>query len=146
MYVTGPTGGRLVTVFSAPDYPQFQAVGRDEDRTRNKAAVATLAGPAWDDPEFVQFEAALPRPEVGGRGGAHGCVVLRAGVGCLVLRAPDGALAILLPVQSDPMFRYQERSNIAASRLQPRCEVILNPGTRAKKLTCRRCLTTTLTP
>ncbi|GBF98615.1 hypothetical protein Rsub_10804 [Raphidocelis subcapitata] len=55
--------GRLVTVFSAPDYPQFQAVPSDEDRTRNKAAAARLAAPGWDSASFVQWEAALPRPK-----------------------------------------------------------------------------------
>jgi hypothetical protein len=56
-------GGQLLTVFSAPDYPQFQ-VGGDEDRTRNKAAAVRLERPGWDEPSFVQWEAALPRPKV----------------------------------------------------------------------------------
>jgi hypothetical protein len=51
-----------VTVFSAPDYPQFQAVASDEERTRNKAAAVRLAAPSWDSATFVQWEAALPRP------------------------------------------------------------------------------------
>ena len=55
------TGGQVVTVFSAPDYPQFQV---DEDRYRNKAAIAILGPPNYDAPTFKQFEAALPRPQV----------------------------------------------------------------------------------
>lgn len=53
-----------MTVFSAPDYPQFQAVDADEKRTRNKAAAARLTAPGWDAPEFVQWDAVLPRPHV----------------------------------------------------------------------------------
>ncbi|CAG9464490.1 unnamed protein product [Pedinophyceae sp. YPF-701] len=51
--------GRLVTVFSAPDYPQFQV---DEERTHNRAAVALLKGPHWHEPSFMQFSA-VPRPQ-----------------------------------------------------------------------------------
>ena len=56
--------GRLLTVFSAPDYPQFQPVDDPADRFDNLAAVAVLAGPRWDDPLMMQYEAVLPRPEV----------------------------------------------------------------------------------
>ncbi|KAK9814926.1 hypothetical protein WJX73_002193 [Symbiochloris irregularis] len=48
--------GDLVTVFSAPDYPQHQACP-EEDRYHNLAAVAVLRGstaPSWADPEFLQ--------------------------------------------------------------------------------------------
>lgn len=34
------------------------------ERYRNLGAVAVLKGPEWDDPEFVQFEAVHPRPDV----------------------------------------------------------------------------------
>ncbi|KAL4457690.1 hypothetical protein ABPG75_012555 [Micractinium tetrahymenae] len=49
--------GKLYTVFSAPQYPQFGALQHD-----NLGAVAVLAPPRWDEPRFVQFGAA-PRPE-----------------------------------------------------------------------------------
>ncbi|KAK9839890.1 hypothetical protein WJX84_007689 [Apatococcus fuscideae] len=52
--------GKLYTVFSAPDYPQFQA---DEDeRYNNVASVAVLSSPSYDEPRFVQYSAVLPRP------------------------------------------------------------------------------------
>ena len=51
-----------MTVFSAPDYPQFQADG--EERYNNKAAVAVLSHPGYDEPQFVQYSAVLPRPAV----------------------------------------------------------------------------------
>lgn len=60
-----PTGGQLVTVFSAPDYPHFKAPGAEE-HTPNKTVVVQLKAPGWDMPGVVQFEAALPRPKVGG--------------------------------------------------------------------------------
>ncbi|KAL4550811.1 hypothetical protein Ndes2526B_g08910 [Nannochloris sp. 'desiccata'] len=53
--------GRLLTIFSAPDYPQFMADG--VDRYKNKAAVAVLSGPDYDTPVMKQYEAALPRPK-----------------------------------------------------------------------------------
>lgn len=55
-----------MTVFSAPDYPQF--VADDAERSHNKAAVAVLSAPDYATPRMVQFEADLPRPEVGGWG------------------------------------------------------------------------------
>lgn len=55
-------GGKLVTLFSAPDYPQFQVEG--EDRYRNAAAYIVLRPPAYDTAEVHHFEAVLPRPEV----------------------------------------------------------------------------------
>ena len=54
--------GKLYTVFSAPQYPQFGAL-----QHQNLGAVAVLAGPRWDEPRFVQFDAA-PRPQVRGLG------------------------------------------------------------------------------
>ena len=36
----------------------------DQERYQNLGAVAVLSGPGWDDPDFVQFEAVLPRPDV----------------------------------------------------------------------------------
>lgn len=53
--------GRLLTIFSAPDYPQFMADG--VDRYKNKAAVAVLSGPDYDTPVMKQYEASLPRPK-----------------------------------------------------------------------------------
>eukprot|EP00890_Picochlorum_soloecismus_P005004 jgi/Picsp_1/5504/NSC_02863-R1_serine threonine-protein phosphatase 7 len=52
--------GKLVTVFSAPDYPQF--ICADTERYRNKAAVIVLSAPDYSTPTIKQFEAVLPRP------------------------------------------------------------------------------------
>mmetsp|Transcript_19846 Transcript_19846/g.63159 ORF Transcript_19846/g.63159 Transcript_19846/m.63159 type:complete len:428 (-) Transcript_19846:237-1520(-) len=52
--------GRLVTVFSAPDYPQFVAEG--ENRVHNQGAFIRLRGPDFTDPQPVCFDAA-PRPK-----------------------------------------------------------------------------------
>lgn len=54
--------GKLMTVFSAPDYPQFQP--SSEDRFNNLGAVAVLRGSHdnFATPEMVEFPAA-PRPE-----------------------------------------------------------------------------------
>jgi serine/threonine-protein phosphatase 5 len=51
--------GQLATLFSAPDYPQFYAEG--EARAFNRAAVAVLRPPHYDEPEVLVFSAA-PRP------------------------------------------------------------------------------------
>jgi len=51
--------GKLVTVFSAPDYPQFQDEG---DRTNNRAAVVILKAPDYTTPIPAYFEAVKPRP------------------------------------------------------------------------------------
>lgn len=53
--------GKLITVFSAPDYPQFQAT---EDRYRNKGAYIVLEPPDYDTPGFRSYEAVTPRPKV----------------------------------------------------------------------------------
>ncbi|XP_019056233.1 PREDICTED: serine/threonine-protein phosphatase 7 [Tarenaya hassleriana] len=53
--------GRLITLFSAPDYPQFQAT---EERYKNKGAYIVLQPPDFDAPLFRSFEAVTPRPEV----------------------------------------------------------------------------------
>eukprot|EP00898_Chlorokybus_atmophyticus_P008303 jgi/Chlat1/8474/Chrsp80S07871 len=53
--------GQLITVFSAPDYPQFQ---ESEDRYNNRAAYAILTGPDYAVPRIEQFSAVLPRPKV----------------------------------------------------------------------------------
>uniref|UniRef100_A0A2P2JV86 Serine/threonine-protein phosphatase n=1 Tax=Rhizophora mucronata TaxID=61149 RepID=A0A2P2JV86_RHIMU len=53
--------GKLITLFSAPDYPQFQAT---EERYKNKGAYIVLKPPGFDEPEFHSFEAIVPRPEV----------------------------------------------------------------------------------
>lgn len=55
--------GRLMTVFSAPDYPQF--VPESHARYNNKAALAVLTAPDYAAPTFLQFEAVRPRPMVG---------------------------------------------------------------------------------
>ncbi|KAG2243777.1 hypothetical protein Bca52824_094381 [Brassica carinata] len=41
--------GKLITIFSAPDYPQFQAT---EERYRNKGAYIILQAPDFSDPQF----------------------------------------------------------------------------------------------
>lgn len=53
--------GKLITVFSAPDYPQFQAT---EERYKNKGAYIVLDPPNFDIPVFHSFEAVTPRPKV----------------------------------------------------------------------------------
>ncbi|KAL3525136.1 hypothetical protein ACH5RR_013508 [Cinchona calisaya] len=53
--------GKLITVFSAPDYPQFQAT---DDRYRNKGAYVILEPPHFDTPVFHSFDAITPRPLV----------------------------------------------------------------------------------
>ncbi len=55
--------GKLVTVFSAPDYPQFQP--SQEDRFNNLGAVAVLRGSHdnYASPEMIEYSAA-PRPQV----------------------------------------------------------------------------------
>lgn len=57
---SGPNG-KLVTVFSAPDYPQF--LGSDELRISNKGAIIVLNAPDYASPEVVRFSASK-RPEV----------------------------------------------------------------------------------
>jgi hypothetical protein len=52
-----------VTLFSAPDYPQFMADG--EARYHNRAAVLHLNAPGYSTPQVESFEAVLPRPQVG---------------------------------------------------------------------------------
>ena len=50
-----------MTVFSAPDYPQFQTT---EQRYCNLGAVLRLSEPDYATPEPLQFAAQLPRPPV----------------------------------------------------------------------------------
>ncbi|CAN6983305.1 unnamed protein product [Brassica oleracea var. botrytis] len=52
--------GKLITIFSAPDYPQFQAT---RERYRNKGAYIILQAPDLSDPLFRSFEAVTPRPK-----------------------------------------------------------------------------------
>ncbi|KAL3146432.1 hypothetical protein ABBQ32_003111 [Trebouxia sp. C0010 RCD-2024] len=56
------TPGNLMTVFSAPDYPQFQP--SNEDRFNNLGAVAVLRGShgSYTSPEMVEYSA-VPRPQ-----------------------------------------------------------------------------------
>ncbi|XP_054775892.1 serine/threonine-protein phosphatase 7 isoform X4 [Prosopis cineraria] len=53
--------GKMITLFSAPDYPQFQAT---DDRYNNKGAYVVLEPPHFDNPVFHCFEAVIPRPKV----------------------------------------------------------------------------------
>ncbi|KAF6150433.1 hypothetical protein GIB67_023932 [Kingdonia uniflora] len=53
--------GKLITIFSAPDYPQYQAT---EERFNNKGAYVVLEPPHFDVPIFHTFEAITPRPKV----------------------------------------------------------------------------------
>ncbi|CAK9140960.1 unnamed protein product [Ilex paraguariensis] len=53
--------GKLITLFSAPDYPQFQAT---EERYKNKGAYIVLEPPDFYTPRFHSFEAITPRPKV----------------------------------------------------------------------------------
>lgn len=52
--------GKLVTLFSAPDYPQFQAT---VERFNNKGAYIVLEPPDFTSPVFQSFEAVRPRPK-----------------------------------------------------------------------------------
>ncbi|XP_057491642.1 serine/threonine-protein phosphatase 7-like [Actinidia eriantha] len=52
--------GKLITLFSAPDYPQFQAT---EERYKNKGSYIVLQPPHFDSPVFHSFEAITPRPK-----------------------------------------------------------------------------------
>ncbi|CAI9758085.1 unnamed protein product [Fraxinus pennsylvanica] len=52
--------GKLITLFSAPDYPQFQAT---EERYKNKGAYVVLEPPDFDSPVFHSFDAVTPRPK-----------------------------------------------------------------------------------
>lgn len=63
-YSTDHSGdsGKLMTVFSAPDYPQYQ---EGESRINNEGAVLVLMGPDFATPEAKCFTAA-PRPAYGG--------------------------------------------------------------------------------
>lgn len=53
--------GKLITLFSAPDYPQFQAT---PERHKNRGAYIVLEPPEFDTPVFHSFEAITPRPKV----------------------------------------------------------------------------------
>ena len=54
--------GKLCTVFSAPDYPQFIEAG--DTRHNNAATFVRLRGDTeWAEPEPTAFSAARPRPE-----------------------------------------------------------------------------------
>ncbi|XP_024384403.1 serine/threonine-protein phosphatase 7 isoform X2 [Physcomitrium patens] len=53
--------GKLITLFSAPDYPQFQA---SANRYNNKGAYIVLEAPDFSVPHFFEFEAVQPRPKV----------------------------------------------------------------------------------
>ncbi|KAI8031726.1 Serine/threonine-protein phosphatase 7 [Camellia lanceoleosa] len=58
--------GKLITLFSAPDYPQFQisCISRFATRRyKNKGAYIVLEPPHFDSPVFLSFEAITPRPK-----------------------------------------------------------------------------------
>lgn len=59
---TGPGVPPALAPCSAPDYPQFMP--DEAERYNNLAAVAVLTGPDWATPNFRQFAAAHPRPDV----------------------------------------------------------------------------------
>ncbi|CAA7014182.1 unnamed protein product [Microthlaspi erraticum] len=50
----------LITLFSAPDHPQFQDT---EERRNNKGAYIILQIPEYEEPEIHVFEAVSPRPK-----------------------------------------------------------------------------------
>lgn len=52
--------GKLITLFSAPDYPQFQA---GNHRYNNKGAYILLEAPDFSSPKIFTFAAVLPRPK-----------------------------------------------------------------------------------
>ncbi|MCO5592188.1 hypothetical protein L7F22_046184 [Adiantum nelumboides] len=52
--------GKLITLFSAPDYPQFQA---SNCRYNNKGAYLVLEAPDFSSPTFFTFMAVSPRPK-----------------------------------------------------------------------------------
>ena len=52
--------GKVITVFSAPDYPQF--IAKDCKRFYNRGAVAVLSGPDYATFKMKQFDADLSRP------------------------------------------------------------------------------------
>ncbi|RWR78310.1 Phosphoesterase domain-containing protein [Cinnamomum micranthum f. kanehirae] len=52
--------GKLITLFSAPDYPQFQAT---KERYNNRGAYIVLEPPAFATPVFHSFDAVTPRPK-----------------------------------------------------------------------------------
>ena len=53
--------GKLMTVFSAPDYPQF--LPDISPRYHNKGSIAVLKHPHYAIPVLRQFEAVQPRPK-----------------------------------------------------------------------------------
>lgn len=53
--------GTLMTVFSAPDYPQF--ISPNTERYQNIAAVVVLNAPEYSTAEIKQYKAVLPRPK-----------------------------------------------------------------------------------
>ncbi|CAL5324152.1 unnamed protein product [Camellia sinensis] len=58
--------GKLITLFSAPDYPQFQIASDSLKATRrykNKGAYIVLELPHFDSPVFHSFEAITSRPK-----------------------------------------------------------------------------------
>ena len=51
----------------------MQSQANGQDRYQNLGAVAVLRGPGWDDPDFVQFGAVHPRPDVAATYEARSC-------------------------------------------------------------------------
>ena len=60
VFIAPVSAGKLVTVFSAPDYPQHQA---GDERFNNKASVLTLNYPSYSDSDYeVTQYSAVERP------------------------------------------------------------------------------------
>lgn len=118
--------GRLLTVFSAPDYPQFIEAGTE--RWNNLAAVAVLsAAGGYAEPELKTFEAVKPRPSVG-RGAPGGGVGAGRGLCCTCgavapcVRVPRGAwereaCAHFCPSCLDPEVSRLEANGLASPLL-----------------------------
>ncbi|KAK6154056.1 hypothetical protein DH2020_013695 [Rehmannia glutinosa] len=63
--------GKLITLFSAPDYPQFQVAScflhlmrRNRREIQKQRGIYCLGTPHFDTPNFHSFEAVTPRPKV----------------------------------------------------------------------------------
>ena len=100
--------GRLATLFSAPDYPQFSAEG--ETRYNNTAAVAVLTGPHYDAPELLTFQAA-PRPPA--------VPYYDLGIAGSDEEGPDGALAVGAAAAVAPAEEPHAAEPVAAPAVVP---------------------------
>jgi serine/threonine-protein phosphatase 5 len=104
--------GRLATLFSAPDYPQFSAEG--ETRYNNTAAIAVLTGPHYDAPEILNFQAA-PRPPA--------VPYYDLGIAGSDEEGPDGALAAGAAAAAAPADASEPAAEpVAAPAVVPQVE------------------------